>query len=65
MYICNHCKRKFEEPEEINTTYESLYGISSLFPNSNSITLYACPYCNSNDVEEFYEYEEEYEEDEE
>lgn len=52
MYRCDNCRATFEEPDEEHTTYESYYGVSSLFPNSTSMTLYVCPYCGSDDIEE-------------
>lgn len=51
MCKCNNCKREFEQPEIINTTYEALYGVSSMFNNFNRITLKICPFCNSEDIE--------------
>lgn len=55
-YKCPNCKRVYDDFEEIkviNTTYESYYGVSSFFPNSNSMTLNLCPRCE----EEVIEYE--------
>ena len=51
-YQCDNCRQTFDEPEEEHTTYEHYYGVSSLFPNSTPMTLYVCPYCGSDDIEE-------------
>lgn len=52
MWKCDACNHTFEEPKEINTTYESYYGVSSLFPNSTALTILSCPYCGEESVEE-------------
>ena len=46
---CKKCKRQFVEPKIITTTYESYYGVSSVFQNSNKLTLEVCPFCESED----------------
>ena len=60
-YKCDNCGCEFEEPEEERTTYESYYGVSSLFRDRHSLTLYVCPNCKSEDIDEIEEEEEEYE----
>lgn len=51
-YECGNCRCTFDEPYEEHTTYESYYGVSSMFPNSHSMTLYLCPNCGSDDIGE-------------
>jgi len=52
QYVCDNCEREFDEPYDVHTTYESYYGVSSLFPNSTPMTLAVCPYCGSDDIRE-------------
>lgn len=52
MYRCEYCEREFEQPKEIHTNYESLYGVSGEFGGSTPCTLYFCPYCEREDFEE-------------
>lgn len=59
MWICNDCKSEFEEPEEMEDTYENFYGVSSMFPSSNTYKYDACPCCGSDDIEEVEEDDEE------
>lgn len=51
MFKCNSCDRTFEEPVIEKTTYESLYGVASQFPNGNSVEIERCPYCDSDDID--------------
>lgn len=51
-YICNNCRHRFDEPEYEETSYESYYSVSSMFPNTNALTLELCPNCGSEDIEE-------------
>lgn len=51
-YKCDNCRRTFDEPDEEHTTYEDYCGVRSLFPNTTPMTLYVCPYCGSEDIEE-------------
>ena len=53
---CNDCGKKFEQPKIVKTTYETFYGVSGDFPNTNtSLTLFQCPHCESENYEENYE----------
>lgn len=64
-YKCLNCGSIFDEPETINTSYESYYGVSGMFSNSTRMELDVCPCCNDDDITEFYDDEdEESEEDE-
>ena len=47
---CLMCGNVFAEPKQIETTYESYYGVFSLFPDHNKLTMEVCPYCNSEDI---------------
>jgi hypothetical protein len=58
MLICNDCEKTFEEPKTIMTTYEKYYGVGDLFGNHHSLELYCCPYCRSEDFEDYEEDEE-------
>lgn len=51
-YVCNNCRRRFAEPKQVRTTYESYYGVASIFPNGNALYVEECPYCGSDDIEE-------------
>lgn len=55
MYYCSTCGNVFEEPLEVNTTYESFYGVSNLFSNSTPLTMHVCPYCKETGYEEMEE----------
>ncbi len=54
-YKCNNCGSTFQEPSIKQTTYESYYGVSDLFPNSTPFLLSVCPHCGDDDIEEIYE----------
>lgn len=62
MYRCSICKKKFEEPKKINTTYESYYGVASDFQSYTPLTLEVCPFCSCEEINEIEEYDEEEEE---
>ena len=51
-YRCLNCRKTFSEPEQKKTTYESYFGVSSLFPTGNVMYVRCCPYCGSDDIEE-------------
>lgn len=57
-YKCNECGQVFSENEAdvVHTTYESMYGVSDLFPNSTPCSYYSCPYCGSEDLNDEGEY---------
>jgi predicted nucleic acid-binding Zn-ribbon protein len=61
MYKCNNCGRVFESPVLEKTTYESYYGVSSMFAYGSPLIIEKCPKCDS---EDFRYYNEEEEEDE-
>ena len=61
MYRCNECDEKFVEPNEEQTTYEMFYGIDG---GHTPLTIYRCPYCNSEDISELEIVEVEEDEDE-
>jgi DNA-directed RNA polymerase subunit RPC12/RpoP len=53
MFKCNDCSRQFEDPEYIREREMIDYGIGRSW-----VTLFegnVCPYCESHDIEEFYE----------
>ena len=57
MWYCNNCKSEFKEPKRIITTYETFFGVSSMFPDSNRLELLVCPNCDDDatDIEEMRE----------
>lgn len=62
MWECLNCGKKFETPNKVETSYESYYGVGSDFGYHHSATLLVCPYCDSDDIDEYVEEEEEEEE---
>ena len=52
-YRCLNCGAKFEHPHTIHTSYESYYGVSSLFGSKTPLDLDLCPSCDDEDLEEF------------
>lgn len=65
MYRCLNCGEVFEEADEMNTTYESYYGVSSDFPDRTPLTLEVCPSCESDQIDEIDEMDEFLEDEEE
>ena len=61
MYKCNECRKKFENPNYKRTTHEDEYGVGDLFSNKHYVVIETCPYCGSDDIDEFYDEEEEVE----
>ena len=53
MYRCNNCDEIFDEPESERIDLESYYGVGSLFPDHHYGYLSVCPYCNSEDFDEY------------
>lgn len=58
MFRCYNCDEEFYEPELVHTTYEALYGVSSLLGSRTSCYLNTCPFCGSEEIGEFDEEEE-------
>lgn len=54
MYRCKNCGCRFDEPKELNSTWEAYYGISDMFDYSTPRTIYVCPECNDDEIEEIY-----------
>lgn len=52
MFQCNNCNHKFEEPNVNHTSYEALYGVSSLFDSSTHYDQQVCPRCGDDDFDE-------------
>ena len=55
MYRCKNCGCRFDEPKELNSTWEAYYGISGMFDYSTPRTAYVCPECNDDEIEEEYD----------
>ena len=51
MYRCKNCGCRFDEPKELNSTWEAYYGISGMFDFSTPRTAYVCPECNDEELE--------------
>ena len=62
MYKCINCGRTFHDPDIYHTTYEAEYGVSDLFGNSHKLTIWRCPYCYSDEIDEVMEYDDDDEE---
>lgn len=62
MYKCLCCGRTFDEPNEFETTYEAEYGVSDLFGNSHKLTIWRCPYCHAEEIDEVMEHDDDDEE---
>lgn len=52
MWKCDNCGERFYEPEEERDSYESYYGVSSMFSSRHYFTTNVCPFCGSEDIEE-------------
>ena len=52
-HICKKCKKNFNEPHYKRTSYEDEYGVGSMFPNKTYLAIEICPYCKSDDIEEY------------
>lgn len=52
MYKCKECNSKFISPINLHTSYESYYGVTSMFDNKTPLVLDLCPYCDSENIEE-------------
>lgn len=52
MWKCKECEKTFDEPRIKHTTYEDYYEVGSEFGSKNSMTLYLCPHCDSEEVDE-------------
>lgn len=63
-YVCNDCKKRFDEPDIEVTTYEDYYGVGSEFMGKNRLEVECCPYCWSEDIDEVDDEEDEDEENE-
>lgn len=54
---CRDCGHIFSESDAdvTRTTYESMYGVSHLFPYSTPCSYYTCPHCGSEDLDDVVE----------
>lgn len=59
MFKCLNCGHEFEEPKVLHTTYEIYYGLD--MPSHTPLTLYVCPCCGCDEIEEI---EDDYEDEE-
>ena len=53
-FRCNNCNKIFpvEDAPKVYTSYESYYGVGSLFPNSTPLSYYVCPHCDDDNLED-------------
>lgn len=51
MYRCKNCGCRFDEPKELNSSWEAYYGISGMFDYSTPMTRNVCPECNDDEIE--------------
>lgn len=60
MYKCMCCGEVFEESEVSvkEICYEDYYGVADLFHSRNYVSMYCCPYCESEIIEYYTEDEE-------
>lgn len=57
MYVCELCGSVFSDPERVKYCYEDYNGVSSMFPNSNYGYYDVCPYCGSEEIDNYFEEE--------
>lgn len=64
MLICNKCGQVLSEDEleYERVCWEEYYGVGSMFPNKNYGDIAICPVCGSDDLEKYYEDDEDDEE---
>ena len=59
MFKCSDCERVFDNPKEIHTIYEALYGVSGEFGSRTPCTYEVCPHCGCDDFYGYYEEDDE------
>lgn len=59
MWKCEMCGAIFSEPDSIRYCPEEYYGVSSMFPNKNIAYYDACPECGSEEINSYWEDEDE------
>ena len=60
MYKCDDCGSVFNEPDSVRYCYEEECGVTSLFGDRHYGYYDACPYCGSEEINSYYEEDEEY-----
>ena len=60
MLICQDCGETFDEDEVVyeRVCWEDYYGVGSSFQNKNYGSMATCPYCGSDELEDYYEEDE-------
>lgn len=61
MYRCERCGEIFDEPDHKEICLESYYGVCSMFSDRHYESIPICPKCGTQDIEEYYEGDEEWE----
>lgn len=55
MWVCDNCGAMFSDPDEKRESYESYYGVGSMFPDRHYFTMEVCPSCGSEDITSYCE----------
>lgn len=50
--VCMNCGKTFDGAKVIKTTEEAYYGVGGTFGSRTPLTIEVCPYCDSEDVGE-------------
>lgn len=58
MYRCERCGETFNESEVVVEKWREYRGEYFGFPAIETVSEEHCPYCNSEDIEEYYEEDE-------
>lgn len=60
MMICADCGEIFEDDEVVvaSVCWEDYYGVGGSFQNKNYGSMATCPYCGSDELEDYYEEDE-------
>ncbi len=62
MYRCAECRATFDEPDSKEICYEAEYGVASMFSDMHWGTIAICPDCGSEEIEDYWEDEEDIDE---
>lgn len=60
MLKCVRCGETFDEDDVVYETvcWEDYYGVGASFQNKNYGSMATCPYCGSDELEDYYEEDE-------
>ncbi len=57
IYLCDDCRRTFEEPDTETIDMESYNGVGSMFADHHYAEINVCPFCGSEELTRTYEEE--------